>query len=429
LGNEEVREQLKCVVPKLYRYSYDPNPRLAQSMSNILNSLSPRGITSLIDERLSAILDECLTSMGSREWRARQAACQAFASAISGRRANEVMDVIPRMWMMVFRCMDDVKESVVQVGLSAAKSLASLCLRLSDTTQTPSPQCDDAADISIEYLSTKGIENEATPVRQFAITYLLRIIRVTSETVLKKKCPHLVGKLLESLSSLESMGGEMNYLSMHTDHLKMTKDEIDSMRVAAARSSPMQEGLNHITKFICDENREELVKVLNAVIRRGVGLQTQVGSTRFVIQMSLICPNELQLMSGRLLMALPVMFDDISSNVRSSAIEAASHVCRVASAKAIEKYVLVLKEKYMTSGLERVEHRVIAASGLRQLCRIAKEKVCFFFLFFFLFFLFFPPLPLLILVVFRQEVDWKLMQLLGRCFWDLKMVRKKFATH
>ena len=44
--------------------------------------------------------------------------------------------------------------------------------------------------------------------------------------------------------------------------------------------------------------------------------------------MGIICPNELEVISGRILLALPSLFEDISSAVRSAAIDAAAHVAR-----------------------------------------------------------------------------------------------------
>ena len=374
-AKEAIRKHLRDVIPKMYRHSYDPNPRLAQSMGHILSVAYPtKGNTSLVDENLNGILEECLTSMGSREWRARQAGCSALSSVLPGRRASEIMSYIERMWTMCFRCVDDIKETVAQSGIQTTKSLANLCVRLADKSQTSPPQCHEAASISIDYLSGKGVENEAATVRQFSIGYLVKILKVADHETLKKKCPSLIPKLLESLSTLEVAGDQLNYLSMHTDKVQKSKDEIDNMRVNFSKDSPMQEALGICAKHICEDNYKEVAPGLIAILKRGVGLQTRVGAPSFVIQMSMLCPNELKLMSGRILQALPSLLEDISSAVRNAGLDAAAYVARVASSKAIDRYVDVLANKYMVEGLERHEPRVTGSLGFRQLARLAKDQ-------------------------------------------------------
>ena len=55
---------------------------------------------------------------------------------------------------------------------------------------------------------------------------------------------------------------------------------------------------------------------------------SRVGAATFITQMGIICPNELGIISAKILFSLPSLFEDISSAVRSAAIDAAAHVAR-----------------------------------------------------------------------------------------------------
>lgn len=72
-----------ALVPKLYRYQYDPNPKVQDSMVLIWRALidDPK---KTIDAHFDAIISELLKEMGGRLWRNRQAAAGALADLIQG---------------------------------------------------------------------------------------------------------------------------------------------------------------------------------------------------------------------------------------------------------------------------------------------------------------------------------------------------------
>ena len=129
----------------------------------------------------------------------------------------------------------------------------------------------------------KGIYNIAKEARFLSIDLLRNIVRECGDCV----SPHAVSLacgLLESLSSLES--SRLVYLQQqtHTDrlsHVENAESKVESIRLQAAKHSPMQETLDAVIKFIGVREFQDAVPKLAAVLKRGVGLATRVASATF----------------------------------------------------------------------------------------------------------------------------------------------------
>jgi proteasome component ECM29 len=186
----ELETYLPSLVPKLYRYSYDPNPRVAQAMSNILSVLVSN-VQSALDKYWDTIVayvhvlhttsyeppwqtltpkalvvrSELLEGMGSRMWRVREGCSAALGDAVQSRSMEILAPHLEQMFYMTFRVMDDIKETVRVAGLKCARSLATIAVRLCDVTYTPIEQATSAASIVLPFLLKKGVTNDSDDVR------------------------------------------------------------------------------------------------------------------------------------------------------------------------------------------------------------------------------------------------------------------------
>ena len=61
-----------------------------------------------INTHFSAIASHLLKSLGSKQYRARQAACNGLCDLVSGRGYDQVGIYLAEMWTLTFRCLDDV---------------------------------------------------------------------------------------------------------------------------------------------------------------------------------------------------------------------------------------------------------------------------------------------------------------------------------
>lgn len=84
LAGKQLEPYIGQLVPKLYRYQYDPNPRVRDAMSHIWRALVDEPKKAL-EEHFAAVVKELLREMGGRLWRNREAACSALADLVQAR--------------------------------------------------------------------------------------------------------------------------------------------------------------------------------------------------------------------------------------------------------------------------------------------------------------------------------------------------------
>ena len=128
-AEQALKPHLPHLVPRLYRYLFDPTASVRAAMTNIWKTLAPEP-TKTIDEFMAQIMAELLSNITSNQWRNREACCGAIADVLRGRRWNEVGEYLVELWQKCFRALDDVKESVRTAAQAACKRLGKLSVSL-----------------------------------------------------------------------------------------------------------------------------------------------------------------------------------------------------------------------------------------------------------------------------------------------------------
>ena len=73
-AQEQLAPYLPTLVPRLYRYKYDPSPRIQLAMSNIWGAVVPQS-KKTVDKYLKEILADLIANLNSNLWRNREARC------------------------------------------------------------------------------------------------------------------------------------------------------------------------------------------------------------------------------------------------------------------------------------------------------------------------------------------------------------------
>jgi len=107
-AQEQLAPYLPTLVPRLYRYKYDPSPRIQLAMSSIWSALVPES-KKAVDKYLRAILDDLTANLNSSIWRNREASCMALSDLLVGRQVGEVAEYLPKFWELCLRVRDDIK--------------------------------------------------------------------------------------------------------------------------------------------------------------------------------------------------------------------------------------------------------------------------------------------------------------------------------
>ena len=167
-AGEQLEPHLAKIIPKLYRYQFDPTPKVQQSMQSIWNSLVTE-TSKTVDKYLREILQELLHNLTSNQWRVRESCCYAFQDVLRGRTLEDALDVLPQVWSDLFRVMDDIKESV---RLAAGKTVAALSrtsIKMCDVTQAGQKSGEATITAIMPTLLEKGLLSTVGDVRSAAL--------------------------------------------------------------------------------------------------------------------------------------------------------------------------------------------------------------------------------------------------------------------
>lgn len=198
LAEKEMEPYLPRLIPKLYRYQFDPNPRVNQTMKSIWKSLV-KDNQKTVDTYFNQITDDLLTGLGNRQWRIREASCAAITDLVQGRQLAQIEPYLEKLWEMCFRALDDIKDSVRQAATQTCRSLTKLTVHYCDPTMVAIADGKKVMDIVMPFLLQKGLVSDAEDVRKFSLDAVLRVCK-TGASLLKKFIPDLIDTLLQSLS-------------------------------------------------------------------------------------------------------------------------------------------------------------------------------------------------------------------------------------
>ncbi|KAJ2119129.1 proteasome component M29 [Coemansia sp. RSA 720] len=386
-----IQPYMKSMIPKLYRYTYDPSPQTQAAMKSIWNALLGPGASreaaaeaggelptsgaNVVERYWDAIIEECLASMGQREWKVRESGCNALASAVSGADPELMVPYIDKIWQMSFRTLDDIKGSVREAGLKMCQSMATATV----TWCTPSSSANAARDKQaqaiingvIPFLVDKGVNSDAEDVRNFSMGLLLKLCKASGR-YLSVFAPAIIERLLESLSNMESQTA--NYLTFHADGHGVSQEQLESARLSAVKSSPIMQGVETLLEYLTSESMEALVPKLQNIIRHGLGLPARAGCARTVV---ILCVKKAELVrpfASALVKAISGSLTESSALQRQAWAAAIGYMAPMLTANMFKNMLKHLEKVYF----DKYEDEVRGATGLvlEQLAQRSPERLC-----------------------------------------------------
>ncbi|XP_035992752.1 proteasome adapter and scaffold protein ECM29 [Fundulus heteroclitus] len=336
-AGEQLAPFLPQLVPRLYRYQFDPNLSIRQAMTSIWDALVTD--KTLVDKYLKEILQDVLSNLTNNTWRVRESSCLALNDLIRGRQADDLVDHLAEMWETLFRVLDDIKESVRKAADLTLKTLSKVCVRMCESTGSAAQR---TVAMMLPTLLEKGIVSNVSEVRSLSIQTLVKISK-TAGARLKPHAARLIPALLEALSTLEPQ--VLNYLSLRAT--EQEKSAMDAARLSAAKSSPMMETVNMCLQHLDVSVLGELVPRLCELLKSGVGLGTKGGCASVIVSLTVQCPQDLTPYSGKLMSALLNGIHDRSTVVQKAYAFALGHLVRTAKDSSVEKLLLKLSNWYL----------------------------------------------------------------------------------
>ncbi|KAL8731768.1 MAG: hypothetical protein Q9166_003215 [cf. Caloplaca sp. 2 TL-2023] len=355
--------------PALFRYRYDPNTNVRNSMNDIWTALVPEP-TSTIDQHFDTIMGDLLKNILGKEWRTRQACCAAVADLVQSRPPAKYEKYISEIWTLTFKVCDDIKESVRSAAMSLARVLVGILTRgleAGDSTRSAGAMLEHVLPFLI---SPSGLESPAQDVQSFSLSALLQIIKKSNKNVLRPFVPDLVGRLILLLSSLEPEGIE--YIRLRAEQYGVTGQQIDDARLSGVRGSPMLEAIERCLDFLNEESMQELRKPLEDAITTGLGLPSRVGGSRVLVSLSTRHNFIFRPHANHFLKLARKQVLDRNETISASYSAACGYLARLASDEEILKLVEYCRKLYFDSDEER--HRVVTGEMLLSISKYATDR-------------------------------------------------------
>lgn len=355
------------LIPRLFRYRFDPNQSVAQSMNYIWAAIFPD--STVVKNNFEPILVEVLKSMTSREWRVRQASVCALEALLQTQSIVTYELHLEEIWNTTFRCMDDIKGTVRKEANKLAKTLARTLVKLTDVSTGNSSilKATELIGHVVPFLlGNRGLLSDAEEVKHFALETILSLCGSGGISI-KSFIPDLICTFVELMSSLEP---EMvNYLVLNADKYSLSGNNVDTRRLQSLGLSPLLEAIEKLTAHVDEDLMCQLVPTLKTSIRKSVGLPSKVCGSRVIVLLVTKLGFLAQPYSDELLKISRDNLKDRNSAVSSSFAMAAGYCCQLASLKAVVCYGTELSTLYFDKSDTKA--RMIAALGSNSVSKFA----------------------------------------------------------
>ncbi|KAK3816198.1 MAG: proteasome stabiliser-domain-containing protein [Benniella sp.] len=367
-AEEELKPHLATLIPRLYRYQYDPNPKVNEAMTSIWRALvkEPK---KAVQEYFDVIINDLLEGMGARAWRTRESSCLAMSDLLQGRSVSEIEKYLEKIWTMSFRTLDDIKESVRAAAFKTCRALTLMTVKYCDPKHVSSTDGQRVLSIMIPFLVQKGLLSSADEVSKFSLSTILKICKQAG-SLLRSHIPTIVIALLDGLTTMEPQ--LMNYLSFHTDKYQVSQEQLEGTRLNAVKLSPMMEGIDSCLENVDETVMPALSDQIVATIKRAVGLPTKAGCAHLLVSLCIKKPAIVREYSDTLLKALGSALKDKSPAVRKSYAVAVGYLARVSTDGALVKFIERLDSFYLDT--EEEELRSISAITTREISKNASDR-------------------------------------------------------
>ena len=401
-----VAPYLDRLIPKIFRYLYDPSQRVRESMERLWSALV-RDPKAAVTRHCGSILDELIQVSSAADWREREAAVAALADVLLGRSGADVTTRLESLWRATLRSIDDIKESVKEAGVACLKVLGRLTVRLCDPAASGDGGGAPAVSVVLPFLLHDGLTNPLPAAQSACLAVLSDIVGVAG-SLLRPHIPDLVHTALASMGNLEN--AQLSHLQMHADAgtghygAGLSSERLELARISAARSGPLGDVIDkctaqlrsmnivalmgeagaasisstavadvrdaHVTSRDDELDRSGVFKVrdgsmedakatvaassilaplverLRTLIRSGVGLPTRGATARFIAALPSSLPDAAvrACVADPLLRTLAAALNDASPTLRREFSAAAAALCRLAKPTSVSRYAARISE-------------------------------------------------------------------------------------
>lgn len=355
---------------KLYRYRFDPNTNVQRSMTDIWNSLV-KDSNATVEQYFDQIMEDLLGSILTKEWRVRQACCDALSDLVQGRPLSRYEKYLTDVWGKCFKVLDDIKDSVRVRAANLARVLSQILVRNLEAGETSTKSAEAMLKHVMPFLlSSSGLESGAQDVQGFSIITILDIVKKAQPGALRPFIPELVERLLALYTDLED--SSINYLHLNAAQYKISEEKLDGLRLNAVRNHPVTEALHRCFDLADADTMEKAALSIERAMKAAVGLPTKLGCGNLLVSLTLRHRVLFKPHAGRFLRLLERYSLDRNDTASSTYAAASGYLCKLASDKQILRLVQYAKKLWLED--EDEKHRAVSADIIRAISKQVPER-------------------------------------------------------
>ncbi|KAH0956005.1 hypothetical protein HN011_009526 [Eciton burchellii] len=353
IAQDELNKYLPNIIPRLYRYQYDPTPKIQQSMTSIWRAVvssTPKAIEQYRKEILTDVTD----NLTNNEWRVRISCCNALADLLRTNVQFNFAECGPELWKKLFRVMDDIHEGTRLAATNTTKILSKVCIRHCDSSHGNAGR--EVIQAILPVLLDIGIINTVDTVRAISLQTVSQLVS-TAGVLLRPSLVNLIPSLLETIG--ESENPKFSYLSNICGATTETQEVIDNIRANVAKGHYASDTITKCIQYIDTDVLKDLMPKVVDLIKCSVGFGTKIACSHFIILLSTHLKAELQPYSAKILSALLHGLLDRNAAVRKNNAVSIGHIVGSAKDSSLEKLFNTLNTWY----LEREDDAIRLAIG------------------------------------------------------------------
>lgn len=356
------------LIPKLYRYRFDPSPSVSKTMDDIWNTLIVDSHATIKDN-FDTILAQLLKDMGNREWKTRQASAAALLDLVSQSPLERYENKLEKIWSMAFRSMDDIKESVRKEGNQLTRYLATTMVRkISDNKKGSEESLKQLIPF---LLGNNGLLSDAEDVKKFAFDTILKIAD-TASVSLKPFVNEMIEQMVLLMSSVEPQ--VVNYLSLNADKYKLKSEDLDVQRLNMVGTSPMMGAIEKLMNLLDESLMPDFLSKLSNAVKTSVGLPSKVTGSKVIVDLMVKHFFIAQDFGDDLLKIAMTQLKDRNDTVSGSYAIAAGYAIKSASAKKTRGLSRKLIRYYFEAPADNNHLQKVASRASTAVAEYSKDK-------------------------------------------------------
>ncbi|OXU22910.1 hypothetical protein TSAR_016170 [Trichomalopsis sarcophagae] len=354
LINEDLSAQLPNIIPKLYRYQFDPIPKTQQSFASIWRSIVP-STSKALEQHHKEILDDITQNLTNNQFRVRISCCLALADLLKSPNVSiNYVECAPGLWKQLFRVMDDIHEGTRQEATNTTKVFSRVCIRQCDASHGKTGE--ELLQVILPVLLEEGITHTVSQIRMISLQTVSQLV-TTAGSLLKPSIPFLIPALLNSIGEVEN--ANLLYLRNMTANSAEVQEAIDNATAQQTKTHTTTDTMTKCIQYIDAPILKELMPKVIDLIKSSLKLGTKLACSNFLIKLSSHMKHELQPYAGKILAALINGLTDRNAGIKKNNAVTIGHIVGCAKESSLDKLFNMLNTWYM----EREDDSIRLAIG------------------------------------------------------------------